>query len=184
MMCKRFGVAMLWSMALSAVVCAQVMMLCMCTVAYGQENLIPNGGFESEGLGTPAGWSGLWAREPGKITVSLDGRASHSGRQSLKAQHTGQQDWSLSAGGRLQVTTGELFTLAAWGQFKGTGSSSLGIVTYDRDNQVLEWFFVAGRAPASSDWGCVRIPFAIGPGVASIQPRITGEASAIISIIT
>ena len=152
-----------------------LLLVCLCTAAYGQENLIQNGGFESGDRGLPVGWSTPWAREEGKAAASLDTQAFHGGRQSLKVRHTGQQDWSMSAGPRLQVRTGDLFRLEAWGRFEGSGSSSLGIVTYDRNNQVLDWFFVAGQAPVSIDWGPVRMAFAMGPGVASIQPRITGQ---------
>jgi hypothetical protein len=152
-----------------------LLVLAWYTVACGQENLLPNGGFESGSSGQPDGWSSLWAREPGKATCSLDQTVFHSGSQSLKVEHSGREDWSLGAGPRLAVKPGDLFRLEAWARFAGSGSSAVGVVAFDGDNHALNWFYAAGQAPRTPEWRRVQVTFAAGPAVATLQPRITGQ---------
>ena len=124
-----------------------LLVLAWYAVACGQENLLPNGGFESGNSGHPDGWSALWAREPGKASCSLDQTVFHGGRQSLKVEHSGQEDWSLGAGPSLAVKPGDLFRLEGWARFAGGGSASVGVVAFDAGNHALNWFYAAGQAP-------------------------------------
>ena len=114
-------------------------------------NLMANGDFEHIEQGRPSGWAELWTRKPGSGEASLDKEVFHSGSYAVRIEHRGAEDWSFSSEKRLDVKPGDLFTLQAWVKIKGTGESTIGVITYDEKGKALEWTFGGRTAVGPRD---------------------------------
>ncbi len=99
------------------------------------KNLIANGDFEKGS----EGWLALWTRNPGTGKTAFDTREKHSSTQSMRIEHTGDKDWSLSHAEQLNVVPGDIFALSGWVRLQGKGNASLGVITRDADGKVLDW---------------------------------------------
>jgi len=133
--------------------------------------LLRNGDFEN---GTE-GWDKLWAHEEGAAKAELDITDRHGGTQSLRIEHTGQKDWSLAQSLHLKVQPGEIFELTAWCRVQGAGSVTLGVVTRDAADNVLDWAYGAKSEHETKGWRFLRSRFIVPPGVATIWPRLIGD---------
>ena len=135
--------------------------------------IIPNGGFE-DGF---AEWGDIWTREAGVGKLTLDDEIRHSGDNSARLEHTGQQDWSFDPDMNVPVRPGDIFQLSAWLKLDGSGSVTLCVVTYDAAGKVITWSF-AQRSRGSGDWKYLGSRFVVPDGIAEIRPRLIGRGSA------
>ena len=133
---------------------------------------ITNGGFEA-GLG---GWRPLWTREAKAGTLTLDTAVAHTGQQSARIEHRGQNDWSFEPLGRLPVQAGDIFEMEAWLKMESQGASAtVCVATYDRAGKAIEWSYGARSLHDTADWQRVRTRFVVPAGVAELQPRLIGH---------
>jgi hypothetical protein len=135
---------------------------------------VANGGFEEVEQGQVSGWSELWTRKPNSGEAVLDKEVSRSGNHAVRIEHRGAEDWSFSSDKRLDVKPGDIFTLQAWVKIKGTGNTTIGVVTYDKKGQALEWTFGGRTAAGPCDWHHLRSRFVIPRNVVAIGPRLIG----------
>jgi len=138
------------------------------------QNLLINGDFE-KGFD---GWLPLWTRAARTGKAVLDSSQGHGGTQAVRIEYTGDQDWSLAQAPKINVKPGDIFELSAWVRVQGTGEATLGVITRDSNERVLDWSH-AGRTVFETTNGCrVRARFIIPPEVATIQPRLIGSRPA------
>ena len=154
-----------------------VLLLCcglLAGSAAGGESLLANGDFEN-GL---TGWQKLWSRTPNAGKAALDTESRHGGRQAVRVEHTGAQDWSLAQEPRLPVRPGQVYEYKGWVRVQGSGRAELSVVLADEKGGVLNWLFAGRRTGATADWRLLRSRFVIPPGAASMQARLTGNGPA------
>jgi hypothetical protein len=137
------------------------------------DNLLTNGDLE-QGL---AGWNSVWSRNS-NARAELDPKEKHGGRQAVRVEHTGQQDWSLGQAKRIKVKPGEIYELACWMRVDGKGESKLSVVLYDAKGEAISWTFGGRSQKATNEWQEVRSRFLIPKDAASIWPRLTGNGPA------
>ncbi|HWI57042.1 MAG TPA: carbohydrate binding domain-containing protein, partial [Bacillota bacterium] len=134
-------------------------------------NLVTNGGFE---FGTD-GWRPLWCRNAGTGTLSLDPQTFHSGTNSARVEHRGEEDWSFEPAVRVPARSGDIFELETWIKLQGAGSVTLCASTWDGQGRTLSWSYGERTARAAQDWTLLRSRFVVPPGVTQIQPRFIGH---------
>ena len=159
--------------------CRKTILLCAVLSLYccskgASANLVANGGFEEVKQGQVPGWAELWTRKPNSGEAALDKEVFHSGNYAVRIEHRGAEDWSFSSEKRLDVRPGDLFTLQAWVKIKGTGNTTIGVVTYDEKGQALEWTFGGRTTVGPRDWHLLRSRFVIPRNVVAIDPRLIG----------
>ncbi|UCG57369.1 MAG: carbohydrate binding domain-containing protein [Phycisphaerales bacterium] len=137
-------------------------------------NLVASGGFEETKQGRASGWMELWTRKPGCGEVTLDKEVFHSGSYAARIEHRGAEDWSFGSEKRLDVKPGDVFTLQAWVKIKGTGNTTIGVITYDDKGKALEWAFGGRTTAGPRDWHLLRSRFVIPRKVVTIHPRLIG----------
>ncbi|HUT36305.1 MAG TPA: glycoside hydrolase [Planctomycetota bacterium] len=138
------------------------------------EGLLVNGGLE-DGF---RGWHKLWTRVPDAGRAALDTQVRHGGKQAIRIEHTGLQDWSFGQEQLLAINPGQLFEFRAWLRLEGKGNAQLCVVLRDRKGEVLDWAFGGRSTGAAADWRLLRARFLIPAGGASIQPRLIGHGPA------
>jgi hypothetical protein len=138
------------------------------------ENLLANGAFE-EGLG---GWHTLWTRDPNAGRAAFDTELRTGGKQSVRIEHTGAQDWSLGQEKPLAVRPGQLYEFRGWVRLQGQGNAEICVVLRDAKNEVTDWVFAERRTGATAQWRLLRSRFVIPPGTATIVPRLIGNGAA------
>ncbi|MDD5350546.1 MAG: glycoside hydrolase [Chthoniobacteraceae bacterium] len=134
---------------------------------------VPNGGFEN-GM---ANWRPLWTRDPGAGTAVLDTQTVHSGKNAIRIEHHGKEDWSFEPDTRTSVEPGDLMELTAWVNIASRegGEVVLSVTTRDRENHVMDWIY-AGRSPdAKPGWQRLTTRFIVPAEVTQIQPRLIGS---------
>jgi len=137
-------------------------------------SLLQNGNFEN---GTE-GWNPLWARDPMAVRGVLDTAERHGSTQSLRIEHTGQKDWSLTPSLTLKVQPGEIYELSAWVRVQGAGSAMLCAIARDAGGKVINWAYGGQVAREAKEWRFLRSHFVIAPGIATICPRLIGDGPA------
>ncbi|MBM4037295.1 MAG: hypothetical protein FJ290_02175 [Planctomycetes bacterium] len=150
---------------------ALVLFACGALSAGGE--LLVNGGLE-EGF---RGWHRLWTRLPAAGTAALDTQVRHGGKQAVRIEHTGLQDWSFGQEQILSVSPGQLFEFRAWLRVEGKGNAQLCVVLRDKKGEVIDWVFGV-RSTGATDWRHLRTRFLIPAGGATIQPRLIGHGPA------
>lgn len=149
-----------------------VVVLGTCTAMAG-DNLMVGGDFE-EGM---QGWRDFWSRaEQGKAV--LDNDVARSGRQALRVEHPGGDDWSVQQDATLPVVPGEIFELAGFLRVQGKGTASLCVILYDKDRNALSWTFGGQTVSAADDWQEVKSRFLIPSAGATIVARVIGVGPA------
>ena len=124
-------------------------------------------------------WHPLWVRQADKGRVTVDKAVRRGGEPTIRVEHAGQQDWSLTSQSRLKVIEGDIIELSAWLKVQGAGRSEISVVTYDGKGKVIDWMHGL-RTARDGDWRRVRSRFIVPPGVASVVPRLTGAGPATI----
>jgi len=142
-------------------------------LAGADENLLTGGDFE-EGL---AGWNEAWSRTPG-VRAVLDKEQVHGGRQAVRIEHTGSQDWSFQQTDRREAKPGEIYELSGWVRVQGEGDTTLSVILRDSEDEVISWAFGGSTARASDDWRPLRSRFVIPRGAAAIRHRLIGNGPA------
>ncbi len=105
-------------------------------------------GFEA-GL---SGWAPLWTREQGAGQVQLDQQTSRAGRQAVRIEQRGQQDWSFHRVKTHPAVPGEIYQLSAWLRVEGSGSATLGVVLRGENDRVIDWSFGGVSVGAGRQW--------------------------------
>ncbi len=153
-----------------------MLLCCWCEGAWA--NLVANGSFEQVEQGRASGWAQLWTREPGQGEAALDKEVRHGGNYSVRIEHRGTLDWSLSSEKRLDVKSGDLFTIQGWVKTKGTGSTTIGVIAYDANGKAVDWTLGGRSAAGVSRWLLLRSRFVIPRNVTAIHPRLIGNGPA------
>lgn len=144
-----------------------------CPAASAAENLIQGGDFE-QGL---TGWHSFWSRDSVGRAV-LDRDARHGGRQAVRVEHPGKQDWSFAQERWLDVQPGQIYELAGWVRIQGEGTATLSVILRDGSQKVTDWGFAGRTVRETKDWRELRSRFVIPPGTAAIQARLMGHGPA------
>ena len=132
--------------------------------------LIVNGGLE-DGL---KGWTPLWTRTPNAGKATPDTAVTHGGRQAIRIEHSGAQDWSFAQDAVLPVKPGQLYDLRAWVRLEGKGNAELCVILRDAKGGAIAWSHGGRRTSATKDWKLLHSRFLISPGAAAIVPRLIG----------
>ena len=121
----------------------------------------------------------LWSRDADAGRAALDtGVVRAAERPSIRIDHTGERDWSLTSKSRLAVEPGDLFSLDAWVNVRGEGSATLCVVTYDSGGKVLDWVYAGRSARRTGNWRLLHSRFAVPRSAATIVPRLIGHGPA------
>lgn len=137
----------------------------------GQQNMIDNGSFEN-GLN---GWAQFWSRTAHAGSVSVVSNVFYDGGHSAFIEHHDAQDWSFAVNKRYPVKAGEIYEYSAWVQTEQAEWANLSVITYDENQQVIEWSF-AGRniAMVQDHFVLNTTQFIVPEGVCYINPRFIG----------
>src|ERR1043165_4227632 len=153
-----------------------VAILAAFSIAIAGENLIDNGGFESD-TATARGWSALWTRDANAGRAELDEAEKHGGQRALKIMHTGANDWSFEQQQHVPAGGGDILSFSAWIKREGGGEAGVSVVTRNEGGDVLDWSFGAARATAAAGWQQVRRKFVIPAGCFTVQARFVGSGA-------
>jgi hypothetical protein len=143
------------------------------STAVAGDNLIVGGDFE-EGM---HGWRDLWSRS-GQGKAAPDSSIARTGRQALRVEHPGSEDWSVQQDASLPVEPGEIYELAGSLRVEGQGTATLCVILYDRDKKALSWTFGGRTIGASDDWQSVKSRFLVPAEGATIVARVIGVGPA------
>ena len=125
-----------------------------------------------------ADWHPFWTRQAGAGQAVLDDQVLRDGKPTIRIEHRGQEDWSLTRTERVRVEAGDLMGVSAWLKVQGDGEATVCAVTYDKDGKVIDWMSGGRTVRGPCDWQAVRCRFVVPEGVAEIQPRLIGERPA------
>jgi len=130
-------------------------------------------------------WQPLWARQADAIKSAADDQVRHNDQASIRIEHAGKEDWSLSPetygdkqSARLAVKEGDLLEVTAWVRLQGKGDAAVSVVTYDAAGKVGEWLYGARPTRETKDWTPLKARAVIPAGVTTIMPRLTGDGPA------
>ncbi|MFN3685130.1 MAG: hypothetical protein ACK41F_14540, partial [Fimbriimonadaceae bacterium] len=126
------------------------------------------------GQGALDGWGSVWSRDPSVISAVNDRTVTRAGRPTVRVDHTGRQDWSLSQLGEIRVRRGDIVEASVWIRVEGEGEAQLGFVSRGPDGAVREWIF-GGRTALAGDWRRIVARVVVPEGVATLLPRVTGN---------
>lgn len=141
--------------------------------ASAADDLLVNGDFERG----REGWSEFWSRTPGG-QATLDTERKHAGKQAVRVEHTGTQDWSFSQAQRLKVQPEQIYELSGWLWLEDEGTATLSVILYDAQNKAIDWSYGGQTVRAAEGWQPVRSRFLIPAGAAAIVPRLMGSGPA------
>jgi len=147
-----------------------VLTLLASPVAVQADNLLTNGDWEQGGTG----WNRVWSRT-GDVKAELDQKEKHGGRQAIRVEHTGEQDWSLGQEKRLTVKPGAIYELSGWMRVDGKGTGTLNVALFDAKGEAIDWSFGGRSLRATKGWKEVRSRFIIPAGTVAIWPRLIGS---------
>jgi hypothetical protein len=138
---------------------------------WGQPNLILNNGFEN-GL---TGWSSFWNRTPGAGSVKIVSDFAHNGGHSAFIEHHDSQDWSFAVNKRYPVKAGEIYEYSAWVRLNLAEWLNLSVITYDKNQQVIDWSFAARNISLLNDeFVLYTTRFIVPDDVYYFNPRFIG----------
>ena len=128
-----------------------------------------------------AGFHGFWSRETKAGSAVADATQRPEGKDagpSIRVEHRGQKDWSLTGRERLTVAAGDVLEIAADLRAQGAGQAGISVVTYDARGKTVEWTYGQADAPRGARWQRVRNRLIVPPGVVAVVPRLTGHGPA------
>src|ERR1035437_7465458 len=134
---------------------------------------------QTQGL---SGWNALWTRAADTGNAAMDDQEPQGGRPTIRVAHTGQKDWSLARTERLPVEAGDIFEITTALKVEGTGDAAVGTIAYDQAGKSVDWFLGGVRVKAGTAWQLVKTRLVVPKGVATIQPRVTGDGPAVVHI--
>jgi len=122
-----------------------------------------------------AEWNPLWTRTPNSGTAVSDTETRHNQQPSIRIEHRGEQDWSLTPkSGRLATQPGECWEISAWVKVAGDGEASTGVVLSDKDGKALSWNYGGRTLRGAHDWTELRSRFVVPRRGTTIEPRVIG----------
>ncbi|MBE3123912.1 MAG: carbohydrate binding domain-containing protein, partial [Planctomycetes bacterium] len=128
--------------------------------------------------GLPSEWNPFWARESGAGQAAADTQVTHDGKPTIRVEHRGKDDWSLTRKERLPVEPGDMFQLDVWLKVDGQGSATPCAIAYGKDGKAVDWALGERTTRAAADWQRVRSRFVVPAGTAEIAPRVIGYGPA------
>jgi hypothetical protein len=131
-----------------------------------------------ETFATNLTWSQIWSRDKGKAQVAPDKTVHHQAAASLRIEHQGADDWSLTPETRLPVQAGDLLEAMAWVRVAGKGSATVCFILRDAKGQVLDWSAGEAAAVGDDEWHQLRSRLLVPEGVASCVARLIGHGPA------
>ncbi|MBL7044563.1 MAG: carbohydrate binding domain-containing protein [Pirellulaceae bacterium] len=147
------------------------------TRAPAADNLLTNGDFED---GT-TGWNPFWSRtDQGRS--EFDDKTVHGGKQSVRIEHEGAEDWSLQQLEALAVKPGQIYELKAWVRVQGEGTTTLCVTPRGENDRVISWVYGGRTARSADDWQLIRSRFVVPDGVQTMLPRMIGNGPATVWI--
>ncbi|MDR1270421.1 MAG: hypothetical protein LBK82_12940, partial [Planctomycetaceae bacterium] len=117
----------------------------------------------------------VWSRQAEAIKRSTDKPNDRNGKETIRIEHTGNEDWALSEGNRILVKPGEVFELAANLKSEGIGHVSISVTTRKKNGDVVEWTYGAKEIRGNVSWTPLRTKFMVPPDIETIEPRIVGS---------
>ena len=131
-----------------------------------------------ETFATNLTWSHVWAHDAGQAVVGTDPVIRHQAADSLRIEHRGAHDWSLSPETRLPTQAGELLEATAWVRVQGQGNASVCFTLRDAKNSVLAWSAGEDSAGGDGAWHQLRGRVLVPEGITSYVPRLIGDGPA------
>ena len=128
-----------------------------------------------------AGWSEAWSRTPG-IKTTIDQEQPHAGKQCVRLDHPGKEDWSFQSPKTLNVAPGEIYEMRGWVRLTGEGNVSICVTLKDGDNKVIDWTFAEDSSKATPQWRELVSRFIVPPKTKTMLPRVVGHGPATIWI--
>ncbi|MBM3859945.1 MAG: hypothetical protein FJ395_09880 [Verrucomicrobia bacterium] len=124
-------------------------------------------------------WNPIWTRDPKAGTAAADAAILHNQQPSIRVEHRGDKDWSLTAkSGQIATQPGECWEISAWVKITGDGEASTGTVLRDKARETLSWSYGGRSLHATHDWTELRSRFIVPRRGVSIEPRVTGHGPA------
>ncbi len=114
-------------------------------------NLLPNAGFETDADkdGLPDGWTReIHVREGAEGRISIDRQVVHSGKASLRIDHTSEKGWVRSSVLRVPAEKNALYRFSAW--LRGSGYFVLVVYEFTAADKYITHNVAAGKPP--KDW--------------------------------
>ncbi|MDR0869253.1 MAG: hypothetical protein LBN39_00525, partial [Planctomycetaceae bacterium] len=121
----------------------------------------------------------IWARQNGAAKMTSE---KQNGADVIRLVHTGKDDWALSEGKRFAVVPGDVYELQAKMRFDGKNHAGISVVSRDAQGETIEWIYASKELTGKTEWTTLISRFIVPPGVATIEPRITGYAPATVEI--
>jgi hypothetical protein len=150
-----------------------LLILAAMTAAAASDKPLTNGDFE-QGL---AGWSEPWSRAPA-VKAAIDTEIRHGGRQAVRIEHAGKDDWSFHQQKQLPVEPAQIYELSGWVRVQGEGDAVLSVVLRAAKDQVTDWSFGESRAKAAPEWRRLQSRFIVPPGTKTVHVRLIGHGPA------
>jgi hypothetical protein len=124
----------------------------------------------------------VWSRQADAIKRSTDKPDDRNGKETIRIEHAGNQDWALSDGNRISVKSGDVFELAADLKSEGTGQVSISVTTRKKNGDVAEWTYGTKEIHGNMSWTPLRTKFMVPPDIETIEPRIVGRGTSTVWI--
>ncbi len=117
----------------------------------------------------------VWARQPECVTESV---MAEDGKNVIRVEHTGDKDWSLSGGQRVEVEPGDVLRLCGRVKSQGPGAVSISVITRDAAGETLNWTYASRQIRDQQRWTDLQAEFVVPRGVATVEPRVVGTQQA------
>ncbi len=140
---------------------------------------MPVPGFTPQAV-TNLQWTTVWSRAKDAAKAAPDTAERHASDASLRINHSGDGDWSLTPEIRFPVTAGDLIEASAWVRVRGTGNAGVSFTLRTAEGRAVAWTAGDRLADGDTDWTLLRSRVVVPRDVTSVAPRITGTGLATI----
>lgn len=129
-------------------------------------------------------WSDLWAKEKDKVTLKHFRGQGPDGSRCLVVESSSVRDWNYQRRKMVEVSGGEVFTIAGDVKTEGESEAALGVAVYNRHQELIDWHY--GKAQAVSGdgrgWQRVASSFVVPDDGAFLRLRIAGEKAGVVKV--
>ncbi|GHT30473.1 hypothetical protein FACS1894214_0380 [Planctomycetales bacterium] len=115
-----------------------------------------------------------WARDKDAVKKTT---VKENGKDVVKIEHTGKNDWALSESKQIPVKFGDVIELNAELKAEGTGSSGISVITRKKNGDVVNWSYGKKDCPAGNVWTNITSKFIVPQEIETIEPRIAGHGT-------
>jgi hypothetical protein len=131
-----------------------------------------------ETFATNLTWSQVWSRDANAARVRPDADVRHAAAASLRIEHTGNNDWSLTPETRLPAQAGDLLEASAWVRVQGKGHATVCFMLRTAAGAVVDWSAGEDVSTGAGTWQHLRGRLLVPAGVTSYVPRLIGHDAA------